>query len=45
MGRQRHVRFPPVGDQTADIVAGPVRANTGSDLLITSLARPGSGRR
>jgi hypothetical protein len=26
--RKRHVRFPPVSDQTADIAGGPFRANS-----------------
>src|SRR5580700_5130618 len=28
--RKRHVRFPPVSDQTADVAGGPFRARSGS---------------
>jgi len=39
--RNRHVRFPPDSDKTADIAGGPFRANSGSETFhsITSSAR------
>jgi hypothetical protein len=47
LGQKRHFDLLPATSdlpRTTNIV-GPVRANTESDLLITSLARAGSGRR
>ena len=35
--RNRHVRFPPVSDRTADIAGGPFRANTGSRGIALAL--------
>jgi len=32
--RNRHVRFPPDSDQTADIAGGPFRAITGSNRVL-----------
>ena len=44
--RNRHVRFPPDSDQTADIAGGPVRAKTGSrathSTILFQAARFGS---
>ena len=41
--RKRHVRFPPVSDQTADIAGGPFRANNGRDLCWIKMHMARSG--
>jgi hypothetical protein len=42
--RDRHVRFPPDSDRTADIAGGPVRANNGSrNRLINLCGNPRIG--
>jgi hypothetical protein len=37
--RNRHVRFPPDSDHTADIAGGPFRATSGSQLALVPSAR------